>query len=48
MSAEKVYLFPSRTSGAILRGVPHLVLAILLILLNYVAKPKSAIFITFN
>ena len=48
MSAEKVYLFPSRTSGAIVWGEPHLVLVLLLRLISYVAKPKSAIFITFS
>ena len=47
MSAEKVYFFPSRTSGAIVWGEPPKVLAILLRLLKYLAKPRSAIFITF-
>ena len=45
MSAEKLYFFPSSISGAIVVGVPQLVLAVWFRELKILAKPKSAIFI---
>jgi len=45
-SAEKVYLFPSSTSGAIVIRVPHPVLVSLLKVSKHFDKPRSAILIS--